>query len=53
MGIARALINEPPLLFLDEPTLDWTQEAARVARTLEKHLSRSRRGHYLVQPSSL
>ena len=47
LALARALLHEPKVLFLDEPTVGLDPEAARQVRDMVKDLSREGRTIFL------
>ncbi|MGQ9586119.1 MAG: ABC transporter ATP-binding protein [Anaerolineae bacterium] len=47
MAIARAMLHEPPLIFLDEPTAALDPEAARLVRDFIEELSQEGRTFFI------
>jgi ABC-2 type transport system ATP-binding protein len=47
LGLARAMINDPDVLFLDEPSFGLDPEAQRMVRDLILHLAKEKRTIFL------
>jgi ABC-2 type transport system ATP-binding protein len=58
LHIARGLINDPPIIFMDEPTMGLDPEGARTLRTIIKELASKKKTiflttHYMFEADEL